>query len=100
MKFKNPYFTPKEQISTLQRWILLHSFLYYSIDKPIVSDQTFDNNCKQLVDLMWDHNEETRYSKIFKDFDGSTGFDLFDKCDYTLKVLIRENAEQLLKGRK
>ena len=29
MEFKNPYFLTVERINLLQRWILVHSYLYY-----------------------------------------------------------------------
>lgn len=88
MKFANPYISLSEKVSTLQRWIIFHSYLYYELDKPMVEDKIFDDNCKQLMDLLWDFEGETRYSKIFKNFDGNTGYDLWSKCSDEIKALI------------
>jgi hypothetical protein len=43
----------------------------------------FDDNCKQMLDLMQDVSsfEKTKYYKAFKTFDGNTGFDLFCKLN-------------------
>jgi hypothetical protein len=52
MKFMNPYFSVKQRIETLERWILVHSYLYYELDKSIVDDRKFDKNALQLVELI------------------------------------------------
>jgi len=78
MKFKKE-FTPLERIVLLQKWIILHSILYYDMDRNIVSDHTFDNNGKQLVELMKAHPDElekSKYNYIMYDFDGCTGMNI------------------------
>lgn len=92
MIFKNPYMTVNERVSTLQRWILVHSYIYYKTDKNYVLDSVFDANCKQLVKMMEDHPEAaTRYSEAFEGFDGNTGFDLYDKCSRDIQKLIESD---------
>lgn len=79
MIFENPYFTALEKIELLQKWILVHSYLYYQLDKSIVTDYMYDMNCKQLAELMEANKKvakKARYRKCFDGFDGSTGFHL------------------------
>ena len=81
MKFNNPYWGSRVQIEMLQRWIIIHSIIYYELDENVVSDKMFDNNAKQLVDMQAkfpEVAEKSRYWYAFEDFDGSTGFNLFD----------------------
>lgn len=94
MNFSNPYMDTGQKISTLQRWILVHSYQYYIIDQPTVDDEIFDNNCRQLARAIKKYPEiKTRYSKIFEGFDGSTGFDLYQKCPGKLKLLIIRDSK-------
>ena len=85
MNFKsNPYFTILEKIELLQRWIIVHSIVYYKLGQSIVTDTQFDHNCYQLVDLKERHQRYwnlSRYYYCMKDFDGSTGFDLPNKLN-------------------
>ena len=100
MKFKNPYMTGREQVSTLQRWVLVHSYIYYNTDKSFVSDFVYDANCKQLVKTMEENPEaKTRYSEAFEGFDGSTGFDLFDRCSKEVQELIELDYERISRER-
>ena len=68
----------RDKIEFLQRKIILNSIAYYNYDTNFLTDQEFDSISRQLVEL---HNEygdisSTQYGYAFKDFDGSTGFDL------------------------
>jgi NAD-dependent DNA ligase len=68
-----------ELINRRERQILVHSFLYYQLNESIISDHTFDQWSKELVDLREQYPEEFKQSvhaKDFVDFDGSSGFDL------------------------
>jgi len=101
MKFINPYISELDKIQLLQRWILVHSYLYYELDDATVSDEMFDNNCKQLKQML-NKNKATdsRYYKIFIGFDGNTGFDLYSKTPKELRKLIQRDAEAILKRRR
>lgn len=69
----------KELINRRRRQILVHSFLYYRMNTSIWSDHKFDEACRELVDLQRRFPEiaaECVYHEYFRDFDGSTGFDL------------------------
>jgi hypothetical protein len=77
MQFMSPYWDEKIKIELLQRWILVHSYLYYDMNTSVVSDEMFDRNSKQLTDLSDAYPEalkKSRYYYVMKDFDGSTGF--------------------------
>ena len=59
--------------------ILIHSYIYYELDKNIVSDSTWSKWANELVELQNKYPliaERVDYHKEFMDFDGSTGFDL------------------------
>lgn len=103
MKFKNPYFSEVEKIEMIQRWILLHSYLYYELDNSITSDANYNANAQQLIYLKNKYPEEfkeTRYYQYFYDFESSTGFDLIarikDKNDKILMNVLKLDANILM----
>ena len=82
MQFNNPYMTTTEKLDTIARWIIINSILYYELDSPIVSDEKFDANAKQLVEIIQmnpEASEAMRWKYVFEDFDGSTGFHLYSR---------------------
>lgn len=84
MKFTSENLTRKDKIELLQRWIIVQSMLYYELDFSLVSDKIFDANCQQLVRLMGKSRKTlptTRYYYCMHDFDGSTGFDLYQRLN-------------------
>lgn len=104
MEFKNPYFLTVERINLLQRWILVHSYLYYEKNESIVKDVNYDANTRQLIYLKNKYPNEFKqsdYYQYFKDFDSGTGFDLYSKIkennDFELLKKIENNAKLLLK---
>lgn len=103
MDFKrNPYFTALEKIELLQRWIIVHSIVYYNLGQSIVTDSQFDRNCYQLVSLMGQHPRQSRlshYARYFEDFDGSTGYDLPNKLSPEDAIKLSHDAERLCKRR-
>lgn len=96
MKFKEP-FSPVIRIQLLQRWILVHSFIYYELNENIATDFQYDANARQLAELKKEHPEEftkSRYYDIFHDYcseeDGTvntSGFDLLER--------VRKSDDQL-----
>lgn len=99
MNFRNPYWDYKTKMQLLERWILIHSIIYYELDSNVVSDEMFDKNCVQLVKLIKSFPKEfekTKYHKVFKSFDGSTGFDLYSKLSREDQKYLRTNAEQVI----
>ena len=82
MEFKCPYWTTTTKIQLLQKWIVVHSILYYDYDTTLVDDRTYDMNSVQLAKMMQEHPREasqSKYAYAFKDFNGSTGFDIPSK---------------------
>ncbi|PEL24346.1 DNA ligase LigA-related protein [Bacillus toyonensis] len=68
-----------ELITRRRRQILVHSFLYYQMNENIIHDSTYDKWSKELADLQVQHPEiadKCVYGKEFKEFDGSSGYDL------------------------
>lgn len=70
---------PKELITRRRLQILIHSCIYYRFDDSIIDDHTYDQWATELAELQEQYPEEAAkapFSEDFKDFDGSTGFDL------------------------
>ena len=68
-----------EWINRRERQLLVHSFLYYQLNENIISDHTFDKWSKELAQAIIDHPEtfkQSVYADGFKNFDGSSGYDL------------------------
>lgn len=100
MRFTNPYWSNKLRISALQRWVLIHSILYYELDTSLVSDKVFDEHAKWLVQMQNDYPDEAELSDywyVFYDFDGSTGFDLYDRLNKRDKQYLVHIAKHVLK---
>lgn len=75
-----PYLSQISRVSFLQRVVLVHSILYYVLDKNVITDKEFDKIAKQLVEetnkLSQSDKFKTDYCYAMFDFDGTTGFDL------------------------
>lgn len=68
-----------ELINRRERQILVHSCIYYKLDKNVIDDHTFDRWSKELAELLVAHPEEAaaaEHAKAFVGFDGSSGYDL------------------------
>lgn len=104
MIFKNPYFTNAEKCNMLQRWLIVHSILYYERDSSVISDFDYDANVKQLLNLMSEMSKQelkkTRFWYVFKDFDGSTGFYFYKRLTEQDRDLLNRDANILLKVHK
>lgn len=69
-----------DKVEFLQRKIIINSILYYYRDTNFISDNQFDEISAYLVNLQSQINiEDTMYGYIFYDFDGTTGFHLYDR---------------------
>ena len=96
------YWTDKLKIDFLQRVILIHSYLYYEANNSIWSDKKYDEVSKQLVSMQEVKTNEwvkqnTQYGYVFYDFDGTTGFDLWDRLKMEDRQMIAGIAERILK---
>ena len=73
------YWSIKTRIEYLERRIIVASIQYYELNKSVMEDNQYDGLSHQLVELINESPKEfkkTRYYYCFKEFDGSTGFDL------------------------
>ena len=82
-----------EQISRLQRIIILHSYIYYELNDNVISDREYDLKSKQLVKYKNDYPDlwkQTEYYKQFgDDYNGSTGFSLYRDLNKHQQAIIR-----------
>ena len=72
-------FLPLEWMNRRQRQILVHSFLYYQLNANIIDDHLYDLWSKELAKFMKENPEvakKSAYYEDFKNFDGSSGYDL------------------------
>jgi hypothetical protein len=95
MKFNNPYWKPVTKIELLQRWILTHSFLYYTLNYTIATDKRYDDNSEQLVELKEKYPKSwknSRYYYAMKEFDGSTGFGFVEKLNDEHREAVTRDA--------
>lgn len=77
MKFKD--MSTQDKMDFCARWLLIHSILYYSMDKNIVSDADYDTKLKWLCTYSQKHLaevEQCRYKDVLLNLDPSTGFDM------------------------
>lgn len=70
----------EELIHRRRRQILIHSYLYYSMNTNLIDDHTYDLWTKQLAELQHQYPNESRnvsfYYEEFDGFTGETGFHL------------------------
>lgn len=83
-----------ELINRRRRQILVHSCIYYRLNNNLITDKQFDEWAYELVDLQKQYPEiaeQAVFAESFKDFDGSTGFNLPIHHPWVLR-----KAQQLL----
>ena len=85
-----------ELINRRRHQMLVHSYLYYHLDSPVIDDMTWTKWAMELQHLQEQYPDiakEVKYSDDFADWDGSTGAFL----DY-MKPNIMKTADRLLHG--
>lgn len=79
------YWDDDVKISYLQRRVIVYSILYYEMNESCISDKEYDELSKQLVHLQRSVDkgvlEKTQYYYVMHDFDGTTGFDIYDRLN-------------------
>lgn len=99
-KMPYTYWTESMIVNWLQRFVIVHSILYYVLNNSIITDKVFDDVCKQLVKHQKEMDKKdfknTQYYYCMYDFDGSTGFHLYDRLKEKDKVYLTKIAKGLL----
>lgn len=88
--------TTQEYIDFLQRFIILHSYIYYELNGNVISDKDYDARAKELVKYKNEYPDLWKSSEYYKqfgdDYSGATGFTLYHDLDEKQKMLIRSIA--------
>lgn len=90
-------YTPTIEERILQRrmQMLVHSYIYYECGTSIIADAKFDKWAYELRDLQQEYPEESKrvkYYSQFKDWDGTTGFNLPYKAVQHIAERLLENT--------
>lgn len=90
----------QEYIDFLQRFILVHSYIYYELNNNVITDKFYDEKSKELVRYKNKYPElwqKSMYYKQFKDdYNGATGFTLFYDLGKSEQDKIRRIALSVL----
>lgn len=90
----------QEYIDFLQRFILVHSYIYYELNNNVISDKLYDEKSKELVKYKTEYPDlwlKSMYYEQFKDdYNGATGFTLFYDLDKSEQDKIRRIALSVL----
>lgn len=76
------YWSIKLKLEYLQRQIMVHSILYYEMHESVIEDFRFDQLCRQYMEMVKHAGsipEKTQYWYVFRDFDGMTGYYIYDR---------------------
>lgn len=83
----------QDYIDFLQRFIILHSYIYYELDNNYISDMEYDKKSKELVRCKNEYPDLWKNSMYYKqfgdDYSGVTGFTLYHDLDDEQKKIIR-----------
>lgn len=85
--------TIQEYIDFLQRYIILHSYIYYELNGSSISDKKYDEKSKELVSYknaypeLW--KKSMYYEQFGDDYNGSTGFTLYHELNDHQKEIIK-----------
>ena len=81
-----------EKIRQRRHQMLVHSYLYYSMDESVVSDGKWQQWADELVELQKQKKVIGFYDEVFAEWDGSTGMHLphdqwiVDRAKWLIKV--------------
>ena len=93
--------TTQEHIDFLQRFIIVHSYIYYELDNNVISDKRYDEKAKELVRYKNEYPDLWKSSMYYKQFgdeyNGSTGFTLYHDLDEHQKEIIRSCVPKRLR---
>lgn len=85
--------TTSQYIDYLQRYIILHSYIYYELNSNSISDKKYDEKAKELVKYKNDYPELWKksmyYNQFGDEYNGATGFTLYHDLDEHQKNIIK-----------
>lgn len=83
----------QDYIDFLQRYIIVHSYIYYELNSNVVTDREYDEKAKDLVMFKNKYPDFWKSSMYYKqfgdDYTGATGFTLYHDLDDRQKEIIR-----------
>lgn len=86
----------QEYINFLQRFIIVHSYIYYELNDNVISDKDYDAKAKELVKYKNEYPELWKSSEYYKqfgdDYNGATGFSLYHELNEHQKEIIQSIA--------
>lgn len=86
----------QEYINFLQRFIIVHSYIYYELNDNVISDKDYDAKAKELVRYKNEYPELWNSSEYYKqfgdDYNGATGFSLYHELNEHQKRIIQSIA--------
>ena len=98
-KLPYKYFDIKTKIEYIERRIIIYSIQYYELDESVISDKDYDKLSKYLCKLINQNSDVfklTEYYYCLYDFDGSTGFYIYDRLNKQDKAKLKHLAEYVL----
>lgn len=91
----------QEYIDFLQRFIILHSYIYYELNNNMISDKKYDEKSKELVRYKNKYPDLWKTSMYYRQFgdeyNGATGFTLYHDLDEHQKEIIRSLVPKRLR---
>ncbi len=85
--------TTLQYIDYLQRYVILHSYIYYELNSNSISDKKYDEKAKELVKYKNDYPKLWKNSMYYKQFgdeyNGATGFTLYHDLSNHQKKIIK-----------
>lgn len=101
---KQSTLSTQEYINFLQRYIIVHSYIYYELNRNIISDREYDAKAKELVRYKNDYPVIWKTSEYYKqygdEYNGATGFTLFYDLDDRQKEIIRSVVRCIYNSRR
>lgn len=95
--------TIQDRIDFLQRYIIVHSYIYYELDNNIISDKEYDAKSKELVKYKNDYPELWKTSEYYpqfgSDYNGATGFTLYHGLTEKQQKIIRSIVNNIIRKR-
>lgn len=96
LNINNPYLNLTQRIALYERWLLIHSYLYYELNEPMKTDFEFDCVKKELLRLRKKQKNKTRYSSAFDEEWNGSCFELFSKCSKSIQESIIQDCELII----